>query len=126
MKCILTNPLNFNLDQNSSSWGFDFDFYEKELAFIANGTCITKFEKCIYMCINKAHFSCRLKLEISSMFTHQILFKYDNISGMEVFLLLSISSLIEINIFYRGFLRQTLKYMVQYKMNRHLFYVDLS
>lgn len=78
------------------------------------------------MCINKAHFSCRLKLEISSMFTHQILFKYDNISGMEVFLLLSISSLIEINIFYRGFLRQTLKYMVQYKMNRHLFYVDLS
>lgn len=30
-------------------------------------------------------------------------------------------SLIEIIIFYRGFLRQTLKYMVQYKMNRHLF-----
>lgn len=61
-------------------------FMKKELASIAND--ITKFWKWIYICINKVHFLFRLKLEMSFIFTHWILFIYD---WWKSFLLLSIS-----------------------------------
>lgn len=102
------------MDQNWSPWGFDFAIYEKELASIAND--ITKFWKWIYICINKVHFLFRLKLEMSFIFTHWILFICDCIAWKS-FLLLSISFIDRKHFFFNeSFLHQILKYMVQYKI----------
>lgn len=64
----------------------------------------------------KVHFLFRLKLEMSFIFTHWILFIYDCIAWKS-FLLLSISFIDRKHYFFNeSFLHQILKYMVQYKI----------